>query len=417
MIKARIHTFSPEGEGLFTQENREFSTPFVIPGEEINIKFHQGKKQLWVDLEGIVTPSPHRIDPKCVHFGHCGGCMLQHIDMELYRSFKKSLVMEALSQNSLDPLICEEPLILPFGKRRRANLEGIKKEDKTFLGFHRLKSHQIINLSECHALTENLRCLIVPLRQVLNEILEPQQKAKIFMLESDSGIDLGLEIAHVQDLSSEAQDQLEEFAKIHNIGRLFFRYRKKRIIIHQQSEMIAMNWADAWVPVDAYSFVQATKDSDYALTNLVMEALPSSPRRIVDLFSGRGTFSFSLAQKCAVDAYESDLGATQILQQSAQKYNRPIYAFQRDLFQNPLTKEESSKYDVTVLNPPRAGAAQQIFNLKSPYIVYVSCSPQSFAKDGKILTQEKGYRLVKVTPVDQFGWSAHVEVVGVFSHQ
>jgi len=137
--------------------------------------------------------------------------------------------------------------------------------------------------------------------------------------------------------------------------------------------------------------------------------------RIADLFAGIGTFTFPLAAHATVHAVEGDPAAHATLATAAR--GRRVTTARRDLFTDPLTATELSGFDAVVFDPPRAGAREQATQLAAshvPTIVGASCNPATFARDARILT-DGGYTLRQVTPVDQFLWSAHVELVGVFS--
>jgi SAM-dependent methyltransferases related to tRNA (uracil-5-)-methyltransferase len=151
------------------------------------------------------------------------------------------------------------------------------------------------------------------------------------------------------------------------------------------------------------------------MTELVLHEI-GAEQQMLELFCGLGTFTAHLAQLGKVDAFEGNKTALDILS-SADPAIANITARQRDLFKHPLTKAEFAGYDLVLLDPPRDGARRQVEELaQAPTnkIIYVSCNPVTFARDGRIL-QEGGYQLHKVTPVDQFWHAHHVELVAVFS--
>lgn len=165
------------------------------------------------------------------------------------------------------------------------------------------------------------------------------------------------------------------------------------------------------------SFLQATAAGEARLAALVGEAVRDAGR-IADLFSGVGTFALRLAERARVAAYESAAPAVESLLKATRGVSglKPVTAEVRDLFRRPLLPLELKAFDAVVFDPPRQGAeaqARQLAAARVPLVVGVSCDPVSFARDAHILC-EGGYRLESVTPVDQFLYSAHVEMVGVF---
>ncbi|MBI1954540.1 MAG: class I SAM-dependent RNA methyltransferase [Proteobacteria bacterium] len=408
--RCRIHSLNDEGYGVGETEKGSVAIPFSLPGEEVVFKRLRYRKKTKYLLQDIVQKSPERKEPFCQHFTQCGGCSLQHLSLNLYKEFKKSLIINALLQEGLDPFVVEETIFIPTGTRRRANFEALQKEDQLLLGFHRYKSHQIIPLDDCPLLIEPLRRLIIPLQQRLKVLLKPYQKAKIFVTYTSSGVDCSLEIQEVSELTDHQITLLKEFAEKEHLCRLTFRYRKKRLVLYQKEEPYIV-FDDVPVNVDAYSFLQASTESDRILSSLILKEL-SSPKNIADLFSGRGTFSLPLSQKGNVEAYESDPSHVKALTDAVLAGQRPVHVQLRDLYTTPLHVDELNKFDHIILNPPRAGAYQQMSHLNKSHvskIIYVSCSAQTFARDAKEL---KRFHLYKVVPVDQFVGSVHLEVIG-----
>jgi 23S rRNA (uracil1939-C5)-methyltransferase len=413
--KARVISFNSDGTGNCEGPEGEVNLPFTLPGEMITFEKAKYSRISHFRLLEVNTPSDQRIEGVCKHFGRCGGCLLQHLHPVLYREFKKSQVTKPMIENGLDPFVVGELVVLPFGRRRRANADAIKMPEGIRLGFHGFKSHRIVDMEECHTMLPELATLIQPLKVLLFEILSDYQKAKVFLTQTAVGIDLSLEVQGVLSLEEDKRERIRFFGGEQNLARFTFRHGKKMDVIHEQARPVVI-FDGVEVPVDAYSFLQATEEADGVLAKHVIDNLPNEPQKIADLFCGRGTLSFPLSQKARVDGYESDQQALMALQEGILKSKRPITSYQRDLFTKPLSVEELNPYDVVVIDPPRAGAEAQCINLASSQvgkIIYVSCNPQTFARDAATLISG-GYNLINVTPVDQFAWSPHVEVVGVF---
>jgi 23S rRNA (uracil1939-C5)-methyltransferase len=164
-----------------------------------------------------------------------------------------------------------------------------------------------------------------------------------------------------------------------------------------------------------YGFLQATEDGEAALVEAV-NSIIGNYTIVADLFAGSGTFALSMGPDCKVYAGEADLQASLALKAAAGRTGRTIFTEHRDLFRRPLSAEELNKFQTVVLDPPRAGAKEQVAQLSAsnvPNIAYVSCNPASFARDAKMLVAA-GYRLQRIWPVGQFRWSTHIELVGHF---
>jgi len=164
-------------------------------------------------------------------------------------------------------------------------------------------------------------------------------------------------------------------------------------------------------------FLQASREGEAALTSLVMKHMAGA-KRVADLFSGAGTFTFPLSTVAAVDAFDADKAAIAALDAAARGANlaRPVKATAQNLFERPVMAAELKKYDAVIVDPPRAGAQAQTVEIAASAVkkvISVSCNPVSFARDAAIL-RDGGYALTQVTPVDQFVYSPHVELVGIF---
>lgn len=401
-------------EILSAQEN-SVHLPFCLPGETVVFEKVQYKKNTFHYFKEITKASSERQNSICKHFTVCGGCVLQHAAPGFYQEFKTAIVRNALQTQNLDPYVIQPIQIVPMGQRRRANLEAVKKGEKLFMGFHRLNSHQIVDMQECPVLTEPLQKALPYLRQAMNDILQPFQKAKLFILEIDGNVDIGLEIQGCNELNDSQKTILTSVAKEANFARLQFRYRKNFFILHQASEIIA-NFGELSVAVDPWCFLQASGLAEQWMQKIVENVLQENgnQQKMLDLFSGRGTFTGVMAKFGSVDAFEGDSKAITALQNASKDF--PINAFVQDLFNNPLLAETLNSYDVVVIDPPRAGAKDQCEQLAKsfvPTIIYISCGPETFARDARIL-ENGGYTLERLFPVDQFLWSSHLEVVGIF---
>ena len=404
-----------EGVGIDSETGNNITIPFVLPGEKVNYDCQHFKKKKKYTATSRVSTSADRIDPVCEHFTQCGGCMLQHMNTIMYRDFKQAQITNALVKEGLDPFLVDGITILPFGKRRRANLDAIRKGDDIFLGFHKFRSHSLVNIVECHTMDPALTRLLEPLREAFKIVLEPYQKAKVFFTLTHVGIDMSLEVQGIAELEEPKRAALKAFAEKMDVARFVFRHRKFLDVIHQTAVPV-VQFAGIDVTVDAYSFLQATVESDAHLADYVLNELIPDASNIVDLFCGRGTLSLPLSTRAPVTGYECDKPALAALENAALNAQNPIQLHYRDLFTEPLSRDELKGFDVVVIDPPRAGAETQSLALAkcdAKQIIYVSCNAETFARDARILT-EGNFTLKKVHGVDQFAWSPHIEVAAVF---
>ncbi|MBS9476785.1 class I SAM-dependent RNA methyltransferase [Ancylobacter radicis] len=407
-----IHHLGQRGDGVAETAEGPVYVPLTLPGEivEAELSHDRGK------LISILQPSAERIEPICRHVGQCGGCSLQHWEASKYHAWKRELVADALARVGLSPEI--KDLIPAHGEGRRRAVFHARStggsagrgNDILAVGFAGRRSHAIVAIDSCPILAPGLDGAL-PAAWAVAQLLAPLAKPlDIQVTATDTGLDM--DVRGSGPLRPALVARLADLAERHGLARLT---RHGELVLQREPPVITMG--SARVPLPPGSFLQATAAGEETLAGLVLEATKGAAR-VADLFSGVGTFALRLARKARVSAYESSDLAVDALTRATRGVSglKPVSAEVRDLFRRPLYPLELKNFDAVVFDPPRQGAeaqAQQLALSKVPLVVGVSCDPASFARDAKILT-DKGYRLDSVTPVDQFLYSAHVELVGVF---
>jgi 23S rRNA (uracil1939-C5)-methyltransferase len=355
--------------------------------------------------DGALAFGPHHQEPPCRHFPECGGCQLQHADDEAYRAFLISRIETALAQHDLSTEI-RDPHLSPPRSRRRATLKALKVGKQVLVGFNAEKSHRIVDMRECHILRPEIFALIQPLRGLLGSLLPPKRGAEAQLTLVDQGVDILLH--HVPAEGLEVIESLTGFASANRLARLSVDAGQgPDTVCEPAPATITLSGTPVAFPVGA--FLQATNDGETALVECVRECI-AGRRRVADLFAGIGTFA--LASGAAYGAEASRDSA------AALKRAVPTMTVEhRDLYRRPLDAAELKSFEAVILDPPRAGAAEQVARLARslvPRIAYVSCNPATFARDARILV-DGGYTLDWVRPVGQFRWSIHVELAACFS--
>lgn len=355
--------------------------------------------------DGALAPGPHHQEPWCSLFPECGGCQLQHADDEAYRGYLVSRVESALGQQGLETDI-REPHLSPPRSRRRASLRALKVGAGAVLGFNAEKSHRIVDMLECHILRPELFALVDPLRRLVGDLLQAKRACEVQLTLLDRGADVLLRNIEIAGL--EAIEQLTSFASSCGLARISLdQGMGPEQIYEPEPATIELSGIRVAFPVGG--FLQATEDGERALAENVREAV-SGASEIADLFAGLGTFSLAAGARYAAEASREAVAALKAAAPA-------ILVEHRDLYRRPLDPEELKRFDATILDPPRAGAAEQTRALagsRVARIAYVSCNPATFARDARTLCNG-GYLLDWVRPVGQFRWSTHVELAARFS--
>ena len=359
-----------------------------------------------IAADGSVTSGPHRVTPPCQHFGTCGGCQLQHVDDASYADFVVARIAGALHEQRIDLPAFAPVHLSPPHTRRRATLRAERRGRQVVLGFNAGASHRIIDLRECQVLLPALFSLVGPLRTLLGTVMPDRGRATVTLTMADQGVDLLLAGFEVDGLA--AIEALNEFARDQHLARLSVDegYGPS---IRAMPEPVTVTLSGVPVALPEGAFLQATADGEAALVAAVCDAMGESGT-VVDLFAGLGTFALSQSGK--VHAVEGARDAALALKASGR-----VSVEHRDLFRRPLTAIELASYRAVVLDPPRAGAREQVAELAKSHvarIAYVSCNPSTFARDARTLI-EGGYTLERVVPIGQFRWSTHVELAATFT--
>ena len=368
-----------------------------------------------VHADGSLEPGPHHADPPCRHFDRCGGCQLQHCDEEALAQFVSDRVVHAAQGQGLDPQAVAPVHLSPPCSRRRATLHAANGGGRALLGFRESASHRIVDMRECHVLRPELFALVEPLRAYLSK-RRGRYSADVELTLVDQGVDCSIKGLELDGL--EATEDLLDFCREHSLARLSLD-QGYGLETFWEPDPVTVTLGGVPVAYPGGAFLQATVDGEAALVRAARDWL-SGCEKIVDLFAGLGTFAFALAQQPGgagqVLAAEAARDAHLACKNAAARFGQPVQAVHRDLFRNPLRCEEVAGFDAVVLDPPRAGARHQVEQLAGSgvrRIVYISCNPSSWSRDGAPLAQA-GYDLAQLRPVGQFRWSTHVELASLF---
>lgn len=408
-----IQTLTKRGEGLASVEGADLVVPFTLPHEIVDIEERfKTRTSKWGKLLEIKKSSPERVKAPCPHFGTCGGCLLQHFSPSAYKTYKKSLVTTALEAHGIETSLVADPIIMGARQRRRIDFMARKWDGEVKMGFHEAESKKPFNIRTCSLIHLDILPLFDPLREVITPFLEKEKLIHFFVTRAQNGLDVLL--AGFKDPLSPAQETaLIDLAESLGIIRLAYKVKKREKILYF-TETPTVRFGNHDVEVTAFGFLQATEASYQLFAQFLEKHLPSkgdSQTTLIDLFCGRGTLSLALTKLGhRVTGIECDGQALHALQ----KVEEPLLTIQeRNLFENPLLRDELEGIDAVVMNPPRAGAETQTHEIAHSSVkklVYISCNAESFARDCKHLI-EQGFKLREIIPVDQFMWTPHIEIM------
>jgi 23S rRNA (uracil1939-C5)-methyltransferase len=404
-----IRRLGAQGDGVAEHEGRQVFAPFALPGEVVEADIEGDRAR----VVSIVAADPARQPARCSHYGECGGCSLQHLPADHYLELKRNLVVTALSLQGINAPV-DDVVQLPVATRRRAVFAGRRSGKDAVVGFHGKRSHHIVGIRDCAVLTPGLAALI-PKLAPLAAIAAPAKDAlAITVTETQTGFDVALSGAP-KAMSADARAAAAQAAGAIGVARLTI---NGAVEMERVAPVLRLGDADVTPPPGG--FLQACRESEAAMLALVQQALAGADC-IADLFAGAGTFTLPLARTASVHAVEGEEAAIRALGRAAKKTAglKPVTTEVRDLFRKPLDWKDLKRFDAAVIDPPRAGAERQTQELATSSlkrIAMVSCNATTFARDLKILAAA-GWRVTRITPVDQFIWSPHIEIVAALERK
>lgn len=401
-----------QGDALADWQGKRVFVPFALPGERVraNLQPAGGGDLAAKDVE-ILDASPDRRTAPEV----CGGCALRIWAEPPYRAWKIDMVRQALAHRGLTVPARFESLFVPGATRRRAEFAALRQGAAVRLGFHARGSEAIVDGHVCPILTPALGALLAPLRAALRQVLRDGDAADILATETLTGFDLLITCDATPNAGQRAA--LAAFAAEHNVARIGWHGKRgtpEPIVLLRPPQV---RFGAVLVDLPMPSFLQPSAEGEATLKAAVL-AMTGKAKRIAELYAGAGTFTFDLAgigKVHAVEGSKPSLAALAQAARSAQLCHR-ITTEARDLDHAPLTFQELKNFDAVVFDPPRAGAKAQsdmLAKTRVKRVVAVSCNPATFARDARTLV-DGGYDLAAITVVDQFIWSAHVELVAEF---
>lgn len=406
-LTVRIETIGGGGDGVARIEGKPLYVSLTAPGDFVAVEARGDRGT----ISEIVEKSPLRAEPPCRHFGVCGGCAFQHLSRAAEADWKSAQVTSALSRAGVEVQRVNPVLTFPAASRRRAVFAVRRQKGVAHFGFNERRSDRVVSIVECPVLVPALAARIEALRNFAASI--PADAFDLSVTACDNGLDVNI-VAPRLEAFTVKDTQAMRAAGVVRVSL------NGGLVMAIVEPIVSIDSVPLTPPPGA--FLQASREGEGALIGLVKNAAGKA-RKIADLFSGCGTFGLPLAKAASVAAFDSDRASIEALKRAASAAQasaapiNPLRAETRDLFERPLTAKELKSFEAVVFDPPRAGAEAQAAEIAKsgvPLVIGVSCNPQTFVRDAGVLAAG-GYRLLEVTPVDQFVYSPHIELVGVFA--
>ena len=366
-------------------------------------------------IERFIDKAP-RGDAFCPYFETCGGCSVQHLNAETYADWKRGILLQALARRGVDAEVLSLAAV-PRDARRRVTFQAEKQGKAVRVGFNERRANRITVIEACPLLRPELNDVLPALKDLAEKILDDRQRARFAVAVIDGpehpALDIVIENDREPDLA--VREALAEFSRTVSAARVSWRDDEGLVEPVASIAPVVADFGRASVEIPPGGFMQPTREGEGILRDAVIAGC-SGASAIVELFAGAGTFTMALAGICQVRAVDGDEALSRALSTAAGRsaLGGRISVETRDLAQRPLLPDEMTGVDTAVLDPPRAGALRQVEQVVlTPGIrrvVMVSCNPQTFARDLRVL-MDGGFSCGPVLPVDQFPFSHHLECV------
>lgn len=432
-FEASITDLGHDGRGVARIDGKTVFVSGALLGEQVMARLRKRHRHFdEAEVVEVITPSPHRVEPRCRHFAHCSGCSLQHLDAESQIAAKQRVLAENFERiGKVAPHLWLPPLTgAPWGYRRKGRLSvrNVAKKGRVLVGFREEQNPRFVaEIQQCEVMHPSLG----PKVGLLADLLSAMDAVDtIPQIEFAGGDDLmALVFRHMQPLSERDRAALIAFGQQHDLAiylqpggtssvhplwpenpRLAFRIASGDAAI-----------ADVELEFEPLDFVQVNADMNQRMMARTLELLDPQPTdRVLDLFCGLGNFTLPIARRVAeVVGVEGEYGLVERAAQNAARNGIGNASFHvANLFEDQRGADWARQpWDKVLLDPPRAGADKVLDYLphkQTRRIVYVSCHPASLARDAGILVNQHGFKLVSAGVMDMFPHTAHVESIALF---
>jgi 23S rRNA (uracil1939-C5)-methyltransferase len=426
-IEASIGGLSHDGRGVASIEGKKIFVHGALPGERVRLRL-TGRLRRYDEGEviDILQPSPHRVQPRCPHFGRCGGCALQHLDPEAQIAAKQDSLLQNLERiGKVRPERVLEPLRGPlwhYRRKARLSVRQVAAKQRVLVGFRERHANFVTDMDSCEVLDARVARLLPLLPALISSLQRPDRMPQIEMACGDRVC--ALVLRHLDPLVESDLSALRAFAQLHGIAILLQPGGPDSIAALEPAELTL----DFDLPEFALTlefgpadFVQVNAEVNRRMVGLALDLLQPEPQdRVLDLFCGLGNFTLPLARRAgSVTGVEGDAALIARARANARRNGLDNVSFHLADLDGELSAFPWLRqgFDKVLLDPPRSGAEAVLGHLATSgarRLVYVSCHPASLARDAGALVGRHGYTLAAAGVMDMFPHTGHVESITLF---
>jgi len=429
-FEVEIHSLDAKGMGTTVHEDRKLRVYDALAGEKVNARYLFGRSQRGkAETLEVISSSTDRVEPRCPHFGVCGGCSLQHMSMEAQLARKQAALLEHLQQSGnvraseIFPVL-QGPL-WNYRRKARLSVRDVAAKGRVLVGFRERNGRFVADMAECHVLRKEIARLLPLLAEMLAEL---DIRSVVPQIEVACGDEqCALIIRHLKELSENDKQRMLVFAREHNIA-LYLQSKGPDTVRLLDGLEASLEYAVpelglrfSFEPLD---FLQVNSELNQAMVLRAIELLDPQPEdRILDLFCGLGNFTLALATKAGqVTGVE---GSAEMVHRGSANArlnklgNVDFHAV--DLYQpSEVQPWPEAEYNKILLDPPRSGALELlpwIAASKVERVLYISCNPETLARDAAVLVNDHGFELRGTGIMNMFPHTPHSEAIALFERK
>jgi 23S rRNA (uracil1939-C5)-methyltransferase len=425
--EADIVDLAHDGRGVARVDGKAVFIEGALPGERVRFRIIKRRRQMdEAGLVEVLTASPDRVVPRCAHFGVCGGCSLQHLSAEAQLAAKQRQLLENLQRiGNVQPGQVLEPLrgdSWAYRRRARLGIKYVYKKGRVLAGFRERDKPYIADIKRCEILLAPLATLPEDLA-ALTETLKIREKIpQVEVAAGDTSTALVFRVLEAPDATD--LEKIAAFGAAHGL-QIFLQTGGLDTVRPLRADYAPLNYAvdgaSVVIEFGPVDFIQVNRDINTLMVDAAMRLLrPEAEDSVLDLFCGLGNFTLPLARRARqVQGVEGDAPLVSKAQANAARNGIGNARFAVDNLFEPQAfgTWANARYDLLLLDPPRAGAAELLTRLnhwRPRRVVYISCHPGSLARDAGTLVAEHGFTLTAAGVMDMFPHTTHVESIAVF---
>lgn len=432
MSIATIESLSHEGRGVAHVEGKVVFIDGALPGEQVSYtSFRSKSKYENARADAILKSSSQRVSPRCPHFGICGGCSMQHLELGAQAAAKQRVLEDAFWHIArLRPDSILPPIIGPgWGYRRRARftVRKVTRKGGVLVGFHEKRSSYVADMDACAVLPAPISALLPGLKKLVTGLSIDDRLPQIEVAAGDMPTVLVFRI--LDPLTDADEARLRDFAESHGVTIWLQPGGPDTAALFHPPDapqpFYRLPDFDVMLRFRPTDFTQVNHDVNRVLVRRALGLLDVRPGdQVADMFCGLGNFTLPLARMGArVVGVEGSSALVARAQENAELNhlaNRIDYHVANLFAVTPEQLAGWGRFDKLLIDPPREGAVELVKALDATdtgapsRIVYVSCNPATLARDAAVLVHEKGYRIASAGIANMFPHTSHVESIALF---